>query len=155
MDGLLDLSFRDYNRRVMLAFLVFVSVAVVFLFIGIAIGNTGREQLRIELANLRGKHETLSEAYNHLRELAGQAFDLAKARHFPQPTASDDLLIEYESRRSPDEVARSMANYVPPTVKNCPKCSVSVRAQDWPQYCPACGEAIGDDEILNATEIDG
>ena len=77
----------------LIAFLIFVSLAAFFLTVGIAIGRAGREQLRAEsqelrekLAAVNGAHETLQTCYADLRRIASEAWQLAYQRHFPDKT---------------------------------------------------------------------
>ena len=77
----------------LIAFLIFVFL-VAFVFVaGIAIGRTGREQLRAESQELReklaavtGAHQALQTCYADLRRIASEAWQLAYHRHFPDKT---------------------------------------------------------------------
>jgi hypothetical protein len=136
---------------------------------GVAIGRTGRDSLRAEIhrlreevANVTGARDTLQITYDHMREIAKNALVVAREKHFPQTGcvkchAIADTYVPVDganhcwgcfaafldTRHGPESVAHSMPDYVPPEVKNCPACNVSVRSDSWPQECPACGCTFG------------
>lgn len=129
----------------LIAFLIVASiVAAFFLVCGIAIGRAGRDHLRLELAHLKGKHETLSSAYGDMERIARESLKAAQARHFPQEQFPIKDSVESMERKV-KSVLDSRPDYIAPEAKNCPICFVSVRAEAWPQPCPACGTLFGDE----------
>jgi rubrerythrin len=46
-------------------------------------------------------------------------------------------------KSEPDLSTEYLPNYKVPDVKFCPECNVSVRAEEWPQECPACHCTFG------------
>lgn len=128
----------------MLIVLSVLALILMAVFIcGVSLGRTGRDQLRLELANLKGKHETLTGAYQDMRRIAGEAWTLAHERHFPEKAITPKQHEQLEKQFDFESVR---PNYVAPEVKFCPGCSVSVRADTWPQECPACGCTFGFNE---------
>lgn len=88
----------------------------------------------LRLRDLLARTEGEREAY---REMARRGVELLNER--PKAT-----VIKVETKEgTPTDLSRLvrseyLPNYQAPDVKNCPECSVSVRASDWPQECPAC-----------------
>lgn len=117
---------------------IFAFILFTVFVCGIAIGRKGRELLRLELSNLRGKHETLAESYQDMKRIAGEALETARKKHFPANLVGE---------RGPELIRSGVrGTYLPPTEKHCPECSVSVRSDSWPQECPACHSVFGFDE---------
>ena len=155
--------------------ITFLLLPLLIAFIcGVAIGRAGRDRLRLELAQLIGKHETLRIAYQDMRRIAYEAIQAAKEKHFPKAdppitrAERDDLRRELgqlfrmhgitlqetpqdDMERQRKAAADARPNYRAPEVEHCSKCAVAVRASSWPQPCPACGTLI--DPILDANEI--
>lgn len=126
----------------LIAFITYAFVILAVFLFGICIGYQGRERLRLEVADLKGRYETLLVTYQQMRELAGRALGLAHEKHFPSKVISPEQLKNIEEQFKFNIPAHS---YFPPHAKNCPECSVSVRSDDWPQECPACGCTFGFD----------
>ena len=116
------------------------------------------QRLRELLARTEGERDSF-------KEMAREAIGLAKEKHFP-PSCTDfrnehsfpqkhplieraelvdlDQIPEYIiTHRPPSDYA---ADYVPPPIKHCPECGVSVRSDIWPMECPACHCVFGFEE---------
>jgi hypothetical protein len=127
----------------MLLILLAFSLVLLAVFVfGVLVGHAGRERLRLELANLRGKHDTLAEAYQHMREIAAQALAVARARHFPAQMINPEQHEQLERQFNFQSV---VADPDPFRVENCPKCAWSCRASEWPVTCKVCGTVFGDE----------
>lgn len=99
------------------------------------------QRLREALANVLGQRDAF-------REQAREAIRLAHEKHFPKQPVILNRDNSEAVRGFEDFISRSLygPDYVPPEVKNCPECSVSVRAESWPQECPACHCTFGFEE---------
>lgn len=111
------------------------------------------QRLRELVAELRGRNASLEQGYQGMKEVAARALDVAKEKHFPEGRQLSektrnrisklrDYMIEWKSELRADY----LADPDPYSVKNCPECSVSVRADSWPQECPNCKTLFGDEE---------
>lgn len=108
------------------------------------------QRLREVVARLTGERHTLRKSYDDMRSIARAALEVAHKKEFP--AEKDDLLITWTRRpKPPEDVEAYRVEYLPDadphSVKNCPKCSVSVRATEWPQQCPNsnCRTWFGDE----------
>ena len=125
----------------LIAALIVVSiVAFIFLVIGIAIGRSGREQLRIEIASLRERLAGAESRYTESRRITGELLEVVKGNL--GLTQKAGIVYHYGQ----ESVERARADYVAPTVEHCSECSVAVRAESWPQPCPNCGTMINGGE---------
>jgi len=96
--------------------------------------------------HLEGQLIESQKATDAWKEHAKEAMRLAYEKHFPSPVER----VESERRGR----LQSRGNYKPPSVQNCPKCFVSVRAESWPQQCPHCRTLFNSDGTLDLIEAD-
>lgn len=109
------------------------------------------QRLRERAAQLTGERDALKASSDKMTEIAREALGALRRQEFPKSpppiclkgkqNEDGDFIVEFidPSRYLPDADRFS--------VKNCPKCSVSVRATEWPQQCPNsnCRTWFGDE----------
>lgn len=104
-------------------------------------------------ARLEGRLEESQKHNDWMSEIAREAIRASASDVGLDPDEVLPYDIQEKYRRINSEIAANARDlYVPPVVKFC-VCNVSVRHDDWPQPCPACGMMIGDD-VLNADLIE-
>ena len=108
------------------------------------------QRLRELLAYVSGQRDSAQQGYEGMKEVAEQAVEAAKEKHFPHldiefteltREQADKLEAHFNERRS-----AYLADPDPFSVRHCPECNVSVRSDSWPQECPACHCTFGFEE---------
>jgi hypothetical protein len=133
-------------------------VAGLFLVCGVAVGRAGRDslrgeiqQLRVDLANVTGARDTLATAYDGMRHIASESLKIAHSEAFPRKTITPQQHTQLEQQF---DFTKIQPDYIPPFVANCPRCSVSVREDNWPQECPSCGTCFDEFGKLAGLDAD-
>lgn len=120
-------------------FVILFFLVVVLAFIaGMAMGQSGREKLRRELAHVLGQLKQSEDNAAKMTEIAGKALEVAHEKHFPSKYGSINVPVPQDNYHADPDPFR---------VENCPECLVSVRASEWPQECPCCHSVFGFDLI--------
>lgn len=119
--------------------LAIILLAIPFL-VGFAIGRSGCEHLRRELAYALGRLKESNDKADKMTEIAREAVSAAREKHFPSQTRS-----KFGSINVP--IGYYHADPDPFQVKNCPRCGISIRSDDWPRQCAnsKCLFFFGDD----------
>lgn len=143
------------------AALIAASLLLILYLCGVATRQNLRHivsVLRAEIAHLRevsaaqkATLDILEKSYDDMKRIAGEALKAAHEKHFPKGQGDAYIDGKYVGQMEiGGGIHFDLASVLPDPdlheVKNCPKCSVSVRSETWPVKCPneKCQTWFGD-----------